>query len=232
VSILLASLFQTKPRSASSDILWSAAILVMSSFGGVNKYLAENGLKVSRGTSVDATIIDAPSSTKNKDKKRDPDMHQTRKGNHWYFGMKAHVGVDSKSKLIHSVAVTAANVQDSQKMEGLLHGDVTRVWGDSAYTGQQAQINEKAPKAKNFTNKKAHRHAPLTEAEKSKNRYKSKVREKLEQLFHNHDTTVWIYQSALSWTGKERALSVCELPLINLTLSKKRLLRLTQVQCA
>ena len=98
----------------------------------VNVYLAENGMKINRGTIVDATIINAPSSTKNKDKRRDPDMHQTRKGNQWYFGMKAHIGVDSKTKLIHSVAVTPANVHDSQVMEDLLHGDETRVWGDSA----------------------------------------------------------------------------------------------------
>ena len=72
------------------------------------------------------------------DKARDPDMHQTRKGNQWYFGMKAHIGVDSKSKVIHSVAVTAANVHDSQVPGDLLHGEETRVWGDSAYTGQGA----------------------------------------------------------------------------------------------
>ena len=67
----------------------------------VNVYLEENGLKVSRGTIVDASIINAPSSTKNKDKARDPDMKQTRKGNQWYFGMKTHIGVDSKTRLIH-----------------------------------------------------------------------------------------------------------------------------------
>ena len=85
----------------------------------VNVYLAENGLKVNRGTIVDATIIDAPTSTKNKDKARDPDMHQTRKGNQWYFGMKTHIGVDNQTKLIHSVAVTAANVHDSQLLGDL-----------------------------------------------------------------------------------------------------------------
>jgi len=92
----------------------------------VNVYLVENGMKLNRGTIVDATIINAPSSTKNKEKSRDPDMHQTRKGNQWYFGMKAHIGVDSKTKLIHSVAVTPANTHDLQVLEDLLHGD--RVW--------------------------------------------------------------------------------------------------------
>ena len=103
----------------------------------VNVYLAENGLKVNRGTIVDAMIIDAPTSTKNKDKAHDPDMHQTRKGNQWYFGMKMHIGVDNHAKLIHSVAVTAANMHDSQLPGDLLHGDETHIWGDSAYSGQK-----------------------------------------------------------------------------------------------
>ncbi len=80
----------------------------------INEYLQDNGLKVNTGTIVDATIIDAPSSTKNMDKARDPEMHQTRKGNQWYFGMKGHIGVDSQTKLIHSVAAAPANVHDSQ----------------------------------------------------------------------------------------------------------------------
>src|SRR5690606_29596577 len=81
-------------------------------FAATGKYLQGRGLMVSHGTIVDATIIDAPSSTKNADKARDPEMHQAKKGNEWYFGMKAHIGVDSRNKLIHSVAVTAANVAD------------------------------------------------------------------------------------------------------------------------
>lgn len=149
----------------------------------VNVYLEENGMKVARGTIVDATIINAPSSTKNKDKKRDPDMHQTRKGNQWYFGMKAHIGVDSKTKMIHSVAATAANVHDSRVLEDLLHGEETRVWGDSAYAGQQQVLNEHAPNAKDFTNKKGCRNRPLSEADADKNRTKSKVRAKVEHPF-------------------------------------------------
>jgi IS5 family transposase len=132
-------------------------------FALINAYLQENGLKVSTGTIVDATIIDAPSSTKNKDGERDPEMHQTRKGNQWYFGMKAHIGADSQTKLIHSVAATAANVHDSQLLGDLLHGDETRVWGDSAYAGQGEVIRENAPKAKDFTNKKGCRNRPLSD---------------------------------------------------------------------
>ena len=149
----------------------------------INAYLQENGLKVSTGTVVDATIIDAPSSTKNKDGERDPEMHQTRKGNQWYFGMKAHIGVDSQTKLIHSVAATAANVHDSQLLGDLLHGDETRVWGDSAYAGQGDVISEHAPKAKDFTNQKGCRNRPLSKEDAEKNRTKSKVRSKVEHPF-------------------------------------------------
>jgi IS5 family transposase len=149
----------------------------------IGEYLDENGLKVNRGTIVDATIISAPSSTKNKKKERDPEMRQTRKGNEWYFGMKAHVGVDSQTKLIHSVAATSANVHDSQVLPDLLHGEETRVWGDSAYAGQTEVIRKHAPKAKDFTQEKGHRSRPLSEEQKRRNRNKSRVRAKGEHPF-------------------------------------------------
>ena len=152
-------------------------------FALIAEYLQENGLKVATGTIVDATIISAPSSTKNKDRQRDPEMHQTKKGNQWYFGMKAHIGVDSRTKLIHSVAATAANVHDSQLLPDLLHGGETCVWGDSAYSGQSEVIRKHAPKAKDFTQKKGSRHRSLTDAERAKNRAKSRVRAKVEHPF-------------------------------------------------
>ena len=152
-------------------------------FGLVNVYLAENGLKVNRGTIVDASIIDAPSSTKNRKKERDPEMHSTRKGRQWYFGMKAHIGVDSRSKLIHSVVATPANVHDSRVLPDLLHGDETRVWGDSAYSGQKAVLSEAAPAARDFTQAKGSRYRRLTERERSRNRTKSRVRAKVEHPF-------------------------------------------------
>ena len=89
-------------------------------FEAVGEYLQEQGLRIASGTIVDASIISAPSSTRNKDKARDPEMHQTKKGNQWYFGMKAHIGVDSKTRQIHSVVATAANVHDSQVLEDLM----------------------------------------------------------------------------------------------------------------
>jgi IS5 family transposase len=106
----------------------------------LNEHLRRSGIKITPGTIVDATIIGAPSSTKNKDGKRNPEMHQTSKGKQWYFGMKAHVGVDSRTKLIHTVLASAANVADSLAVPHWLHGKETRVWGDQAYRGQKAAI--------------------------------------------------------------------------------------------
>ncbi len=152
-------------------------------FARIGAYLAAHGLKVSRGTIVGATIISAPSSTKNRTKKRDPERHQTKKGNQWSFGMNAPIGVDSQTTLIHSVAATAANVHDSQVLPQLLHGQETRVWDDAAYGGQREVIRQLAPHAQSFIQAKASRHRPLSEVERTRNRMKSKVRAKVEQAF-------------------------------------------------
>ena len=152
-------------------------------FEQVARHLQARGLKVASGTIVDATIINAPSSTKNQSGERDPEMKQTKKGNQWYFGMKAHIGVDSKTKLIHSVVATPANVHDSQVLGHLLHGAETRVWGDSAYVGQTEVIRSVAPKARDFTQARASRHKALSAVERAKNRNKSKVRAKVEHPF-------------------------------------------------
>lgn len=146
----------------------------------VREHLQRNGIKISNGTIVDATIISAPSSTKNKDGKRDPEMHQVAKGNQWYFGMKAHLGVDSKTKLIHTILASSANVADLLALPHLLHGRETRVWGDQGYQGQSAVIHARAPRAKDFTNRKYRGRGWFNEAEKLKNRSKSRVRAKVE----------------------------------------------------
>jgi transposase, IS5 family len=198
----------------------------------VNVYLEENGLKVSRGTIVDATIINAPSSTKNKDKERDPEMHQTKKGNQWYFGMKAHIGVDSQSKLIHSVAATPANTHDSQLLEDLLHGEETRVWGDSAYAGQGEVIREQAPEAKDFTQKKGSRYRPLTDTERATNRTKSKVRARVEHIFQVMKCRFGYTKVRYRGLAKNAHFLFVNCALINLVLAKKRLLRLSQASCA
>jgi IS5 family transposase len=149
----------------------------------VNDHLRRTGIKITKGTIVDATIIGAPSSTKNEDGKRDPQMHQTAKGNQWFFGMKAHVGVDSRTKLVHTILVSAANVHDREALPYLLHGNETRVWGDQGYQGQTDVIHEVAPKAKDCTNRRYRHNGRTDEVEKAKNRNKSRVRAKVEHVF-------------------------------------------------
>lgn len=116
-------------------------------FSEVNAYLQEKGLMLRRGTLVDATIIDAPSSTKNKERKRDPQMHQTRKGNQWYFGMKAHIGSDLDSGLVHRLTGTAANVSDISETHELLHGEEEMAFADAGYTGIEKRNEMKDGKA-------------------------------------------------------------------------------------
>lgn len=152
-------------------------------FAKVGCLLQANGLKLCGGTIVDATIIAAPSSTKNQDKGRDPEMRQTKKGNQWHFGMKVHIGVDSASGLVHSASVTAANVHDSQQLDKLLLGHETRLYGDSAYRGQKEVLKQCAPRAHDFTNKRAYRNTPLTECDKQVNTTKSRVRAFVEHPF-------------------------------------------------
>lgn len=149
-------------------------------FEEVGRVLQERGLRLSKGTIVDATIIAAPSSTKNAEGERDPEMHQTKKGQQWYFGMKMHVGVDSRSKVIHTVAVTPANTADCKVLGQLLHGRESRVYGDQAYKSQREVIRAKAPKAKDFTNRQCKWKHVLDETIKAKNRNKSRVRARVE----------------------------------------------------
>jgi len=154
-------------------------------FAKVGELLLANGMKLSGGTIVDATLIAAPPSTKNQDKSRDPEMHQSKKGNEWYFGMKLHIGADSQSGLVHSASVTAGNVHDSHELPNLLHGEETRLYGDSAYRGEKRRerLKDIAPKAKDFTNKRAYKNRPLSEADRATNRRKSSVRSKIEHPF-------------------------------------------------
>jgi IS5 family transposase len=153
-------------------------------FATVGQVLQQGGFKLKTGTIVDAAIIGAPSSTKNADNARDPEMHQTRKGQQWYFGMKLHIGVDSQSGLAHSAVVTAANVHDKHPLPELLHGAERRVYGDSAYSSQKALIASKAPRAKDFTNERVRNgRGQVDEATRAKNRSKSRIRARVEHVF-------------------------------------------------
>jgi IS5 family transposase len=155
----------------------------------INTGLAQQGLMLKTGTMVDATIIAAPSSTKNKNGQRDPQMHQTKKGNQWYFGMKAHIGVDADSGLVHTVIGTAANVNDVRQAVGLLHGKEKHAWGDAGYQGvdkrQQLQGSKTTwqvamrPGKRKALDLKQAQHQLLDQAEK----IKASVRAKVEHPF-------------------------------------------------
>ena len=152
-------------------------------FAKVGEVLQAQGLKVGTGTIVDATIIGAPSSTKNAQKQRDPEMHQTRKGQQWYFGMKLHIGVDSKTGLAHSAVVTSANVHDKHPLPTLLHGQEEQLYGDSAYASQHELIRSKAPKAADLTNQRVRKGSATEALERLINRAKSRVRARVEHVF-------------------------------------------------
>ena len=152
-------------------------------FVAINSHLAERGMIVGKGTIVDATIIDAAPSTKNKEKKRDPEMRQTRKGNQWYFGMKVHTGTDTDSGLVHTICATAANMSDINVMGQLLHGGEQTLHGDSAYHSKQLQEQAEASGVAFNVNRKGSRNKTLTQAQRRQNRRWSKVRAVVEHPF-------------------------------------------------
>lgn len=149
----------------------------------VNDLLAYKGLLLKSGTAVDATLISAPSSTKNVEGKRDPEMHQTKKGNQWYFGMKVHVGADVNSGLVHTVSVTPANVSDINQLPHLVREDDRAVFGDKGYVNNK--LKRVARKAGLFwgVSLKASKQHPLTEANKRFNHKMSSIRARVEHVF-------------------------------------------------
>lgn len=195
-------------------------------FEYVLEYLEVNGIEVGRGTIVDATIISAPPSTKNKDEKRDPDMHQTKKGNQWFFGMKAHPGVDSPTKVIHAVVATAANVHDSHYLPDLLHGEEAKVWGDSAYQGQGEVIAACAPAAQDMTNRRYRRKGVVDEAERARNKTKSSVRAKVEHPFLIIKRIFGSAKTRYKGLEKNARRLFVTCALANLYIVRRRLLRL------
>lgn len=195
-------------------------------FEQVNEYLKRKGIAVTKGTIVDATIIPASSSTKNKEKTRDPEMSSTKKGSQWYYGMKGHVGVDAKTKLIHSVVVTTASVHDSQVIGDLLHGNETRVWGDKAYAGKTDAIHEKAPKARDLTLKKSRRNRELTARQEETNRIRSKKRARVEHVFGTMKHIFHFRRVRYKGLMKNANRFTVACALVNLFTVRKRLLKM------
>jgi transposase, IS5 family len=149
----------------------------------INAHLCERGLFVGKGTIVDATIINAPSSTKNAEKKRDPQMHQTRKGKQWYFGMKVRTGTDTDSGLVHTVRATSANVADVNVLGELLHGAEESLHGDSAYHSKELKAHAEASGIEFNVNQRGTRSHPLTQAQRARNRRLSRIRATVEHPF-------------------------------------------------
>ena len=195
--------------------------------GAVNVHLQARGVRITTGTIVDATILHAPASTKNREQQRDPEMHQTKKGNQWYFGMKAHVGVDSKTKIIHTAVATAANVADSTVLADLLHGEETRVWGDQAYRGQTEVIRKCAPLAQDHTHRRYRYKNGIDEQERAKNRTKSSVRSKVEHPFQVMKVKFGFVKVRYRGLKKNAHQLFVICGLVNLFLSRKKLLLAT-----
>ena len=152
----------------------------------INAKLAACGLLLKTGTVVDATLIAAPSSTKNSTGERDPEMHQVKKGNQWHFGMKAHIGVDADSGLVHTVIGTAANVNDVTQGHGLLHGEESVVFADAGYLGARKRAEATGVDwhvAMRPGKRKAHKHTPWGALSEQAEKLKASVRAKVEHLF-------------------------------------------------
>jgi IS5 family transposase len=189
----------------------------------VNVHLEAKGIKIQTGTIVDATIIHAPSSTKNSTGERDPEMHQTRKGNQWYFGLKAHIGVDAKEGHVHSVATSAASVADSHMLPVLLHGEERKVWGDGGYQGQTEAIKEVAPKAQDMTSKRIRFKNYVDLLQKKKNRSKSRVRAKVEHPFRILKRVFGFDKVRYRGIAKNHHRLCVNFALVNLYMHRKRL---------
>lgn len=152
-------------------------------FATVNTMLEQKGLLMKEGSIVDATIIAAPPSTKNKDQKRDPEMSQTKKGNQWYFGMKAHIGSDAKSGIVHHLVTTAAKTHDRIPMQQLLYGNEKSIFGDKAYGKKEEKQKARAAGVFYGIADRGTKNHPISSSQKKRNRQHSSVRSKVEHPF-------------------------------------------------
>jgi IS5 family transposase len=191
-------------------------------FDAVGQLLRERGLKLSGGTLVDATLIAAPSSTKNAEQRRDPEMKQTKKGNQWHFGMKVHVGANARTGLVHAAVVTAANVHDKHALPDLLHGEETRVYGDRGYQGCTELIKAAAPQAKDFTNRRVRQPWGEDEGARSKNRTKNRTRARVEHVFHVLKRQFGFVKVRYRGLAKNANQVFTALALVNLVMAQRR----------
>ena len=201
-------------------------------FETINRTLSAQGLAMRKGTIADATIIAAPPSVKNQAKARDPDMHQTRKGNQWYFGMKAHMGVDADSGLVHTVVGTAANVADITQTGAVLHGEEKIVFLDAGYTGVEKRkelkdrdvewvVAEKPSKIKQISEDR-----PLGRLLRQRETLKARIRAKVEHPFHVVKNLFHFTKGRYQGLAKNTAQRYTLFGLANLVLAKRRIFAL------
>ncbi len=200
-------------------------------FETINAHLAAKGLLMREGTIVDATLIAAPPSTKNRDKQRDPEMHQTKKGNEWYFGMKAHIGVDVESGLVHTVVGTAANVSDVTQAHALLHGEESVVFADAGYQGvEKREENCETPVTWHVAMKRGLRKAlPKTrqgKALEAMEQAKASTRAKVEHPFHVLKNLFMHRKTRYRGLAKNVAQLMTLFGMVNLMRARKHLLGL------
>lgn len=197
----------------------------------VNAMLAEQGLMLKAGTAVDATIIAAPSSTKNQEGKRDPEMHQTKKGKQWHFGMKAHIGVDADSGLVHTVVGTPANVHDVTQAHALVHAEETDVFADAGYQGaaKREEMHDGSakwhvamrPGKRRALDKATPMGALLNQMEQVKARIRAKVEHPFRVLKCQFDYRKVRYKGLMKNTAQITTLFA----LVNLWLVRKRIVQ-------
>ncbi|WP_275760889.1 IS5 family transposase [Ralstonia pseudosolanacearum] len=200
-------------------------------FDEIGIMLCERGLMMKEGTIVDATIIAAPPSTKNETKSRDPEMHQTKKGNAWHFGMKSHVGVDAASGLVHSVVGTAANESDVSQAHALLHGHEEHAFGDAGYTGveKRDEMQGKSVKWQVAVKRgkvKAMREGIVKDLLIAVERAKAQIRARVEHPFHVIKNLFGHRKVRYKGLAKNTAQLFSLFGLANLVLAKKQLLAL------
>jgi IS5 family transposase len=197
--------------------------LTQAIFGQIRTLLEQKRLLLKSGTIVDATIIEAPPSTKNEDQARDPEMHQTKKGGEWHFGMKAHVGTDKRG-IVHSLTTTAANVADITQMGQLLHGQEREVFGDQAYWSEAHRAAARARGIRYRINRRPRYAYPLTVAQRRLNRLRSGVRARGEHAFHVIKCLWGFTKVRYRGLAKNTARLFAAFALANLYLLRRRLI--------
>lgn len=192
-------------------------------FAEIGELLKEKGLLLKQGTIVDATIISAPTSTKNQSGSRDPEMRSTQKGNQWHFGMKVHVGTDKRG-LVHSLLTTDAAQADITQLPELIHGEESEIYGDGAYWKEADRLSFRTANVRYRVNRRGSRHRPLTANDKRINRTRSRVRARGEHAFRVVKQLWGFHKVRYRGLAKNTARAYTAFALANLYMARRKLL--------